>query len=66
MLPRWGFFGVWDSLEKNLLLPYWGYLCEEFSTSLLGVMLDMPMPKLLRKSLVLPFMGMKFDGFDPF
>nr|POE54743.1 hypothetical protein CFP56_27817 [Quercus suber] len=28
---------VWDSLRKNLLLPYWGYLGEESSTSSLGI-----------------------------
>ena len=31
------FFGVWDLLGKNLLLPYWGCFGEESSTSSLGI-----------------------------
>ena len=31
------FFGVWDSLGKNLLLPYLGYFREESSAFLLGI-----------------------------
>ena len=33
-------FDIWDSLEKNLLLPYWGYFKEKSSTSLLGSCFD--------------------------
>lgn len=66
---------MWSTREESSTsyMVHWGFWGrifyfliggEESPASLLGVMLNMP--ELLRKSLLLPFMGMKFYGFDPF